>query len=634
MVFLVTVYKQLVQAKYMNSVNLILLFLLKCTSGSYTNLGNNKSRHGSGSFNVHTSSSPLGPLSDHDVTTALEFPSSKGSAISFYDTNADKENISFLGRFTTGADEVALAKSSNLTQSEGDDFATPKSFNSYLSKSSSIYFSHQITEKSNDFDFPMESLIDSPSSSTRTDISGRDLSTKSCSTLEKNQSIFQPEKTNLRTLSAKKTADFLNKINHLSSRFNLELSGDDLMVDVVEKDKDTTVATSHPISSCMGEDIYQNSVEINDLTILKNFLENFVKGELQTCASIVEAFPEVFRSHVLDGLCPMHLATYYDGDPTEIFSILILADKKLGLTKVRGQLGETQMVQQKDKTGKTLLHHAAANGNYEACKFLIRVFKISVNDADEDGFCPIHMVAMSSRMGGKKSNCILRIVKLLIKKGASVNSRTSSDNKAPLHLAASSGNLVICKCLLDNYADPCAESNNFDQPLHFAVEKGHFSIVELLLMGGADIFAKNLLDDMPIHRAAASRSTRMIDLILRSRRLYQNRVMESLILMSKRTDGFTPLHVAANLGALRACQMLIDRGSRLNDYSDFQETPLDLAIQNGHLKICRLLIRNGAHYDIEKLITRWPKNKSGVKIVSMENRIKISQGNVSFSIKK
>lgn len=79
---------------------------------------------------------------------------------------------------------------------------------------------------------------------------------------------------------------------------------------------------------------------------------------------------------------------------------------------------------------------------------------------------------------------------------AQLITRNADVNKpgwAPLHYAATSGNLDTLRLLLDNYAYIDAESPNQTTPLMMAAKYGNPQAVQLLLEAGADISVKNAL---------------------------------------------------------------------------------------------------------------------------------------------
>jgi ankyrin repeat protein len=99
-------------------------------------------------------------------------------------------------------------------------------------------------------------------------------------------------------------------------------------------------------------------------------------------------------------------------------------------------------------------------------------------------------------------------------------SERSADGWTALHLAAHFGHAEVCRMLLIAGADVCAWSDNglHNQPLHAAVAGGNDDVVFVLLDAGADVNAQQ-------------------------------------------HGGFTPLHGAAQLGAMAQVTELVARGA-------------------------------------------------------------------------
>jgi hypothetical protein len=64
-----------------------------------------------------------------------------------------------------------------------------------------------------------------------------------------------------------------------------------------------------------------------------------------------------------------------------------------------------------------------------------------------------------------------------------------------------------------------------------------------------------------------------------------------------RTDGFTPLHHAAERGREDVAAYLIERGTDVNTADGAGWTPLRLAAKQGHLAVVKRLVRGGAKVD-------------------------------------
>jgi ankyrin repeat protein len=109
------------------------------------------------------------------------------------------------------------------------------------------------------------------------------------------------------------------------------------------------------------------------------------------------------------------------------------------------------------------------------------------------------------------------LVKELIARGADVN----KPGWAPLHYAATSGNLAIMELLLENYAFIDAESPNGTTPLMMAAMYGSTAAVKLLLDAGADTAMKNKLGLTAIdfaQRASRQEAAELIAMQVRSQK--------------------------------------------------------------------------------------------------------------------
>ena len=74
----------------------------------------------------------------------------------------------------------------------------------------------------------------------------------------------------------------------------------------------------------------------------------------------------------------------------------------------------------------------------------------------------------------------LKLVKLLIDRGADVNQHDGLEKETPLHYAAKYGNVELAKLLLKAKADPKAKEFHGKTPLDLAKESRHQDIVKLL----------------------------------------------------------------------------------------------------------------------------------------------------------
>ena len=70
------------------------------------------------------------------------------------------------------------------------------------------------------------------------------------------------------------------------------------------------------------------------------------------------------------------------------------------------------------------------------------------------------------------------------------------------------------------------------------------------------------------------------------------------------SNGWTPLHHAANIGDFEAASLLVENGAKVNSYSNQQRTPLHLAAMNNHVDLLQALLINKAEMDNLSTINR------------------------------
>jgi hypothetical protein len=83
------------------------------------------------------------------------------------------------------------------------------------------------------------------------------------------------------------------------------------------------------------------------------------------------------------------------------------------------------------------------------------------------------------------------VVKLLLEKGAELESKDNRYGQTPLSWAAGSGHEAVVKLLLEKGAELESKSRNGQTPLSWAAEDGHEAVVKLLLEKGAELESKD-----------------------------------------------------------------------------------------------------------------------------------------------
>lgn len=190
----------------------------------------------------------------------------------------------------------------------------------------------------------------------------------------------------------------------------------------------------------------------------------------------------------------------------------------------------------------------------------------------------------------------VKAVELLLDQGADINS-PNGINKTALHLAASEGHLITVQFLLGRGASINATDNKGQTPLHSALLRFRKrstidteQTAAFLIHAGADINAQsNGIWNTPLHLAV---------------RFSFYRTLEQLLDSGARIDifdskGSTALSIAAEMGNIKAAQLLLSRGANVNACHD--TTPLCAAVESGHRDMVRFLVKEGALVNLETL---------------------------------
>ena len=116
----------------------------------------------------------------------------------------------------------------------------------------------------------------------------------------------------------------------------------------------------------------------------------------------------------------------------------------------------------------------------------------------------------------------------------------------PLHKAATSGHLEICKIIIENNGDPNQMNNYGERPIHLAAGSGQLEVFRFIFDKVEEYVAGEY--------------------------------------------GNTPLHFAANSGHLEMCKFILENMEDQNRRNYDKKTPLDHATEMGHEELIE-------HYD-------------------------------------
>ena len=216
------------------------------------------------------------------------------------------------------------------------------------------------------------------------------------------------------------------------------------------------------------------------------------KSDIERCIK-TEGFPVNFASPT--GRGPLHLAAERGDDEAVKYLIEQGADctkldkkgascmhyaAKVGSCRcieiLKNHISPSGLPAEALNDADTAFHWAVWGIKFDAASMLYELQPDLVNKTDSEGDTALHWACLNSRCG---------IVKKLIQNFNADTEVISSQvgiGAAPLHIAATQGDLDICKFLIDNCdVQVNVKDSNGDTPLHLAVSFEHLSVVTYLL---------------------------------------------------------------------------------------------------------------------------------------------------------
>jgi ankyrin repeat protein len=346
-----------------------------------------------------------------------------------------------------------------------------------------------------------------------------------------------------------------------------------------------------------GDHARMCSAEDVNLMIL-DFLEN--ENKVFACSRAMMV-PESYVNHIQR--CPkrakgLHLAAYFG---LVEFMAVLLKGKHDANTK--------------DTYDRTPLLLAAANGHQAAVKLLVDKGADLESKDEEYGRAPLSWATENGHQA---------VLRLLVDEGADLESKDYWFRQTTLSWAAEKGNEAVVKLLLGKGANPESKDEQGWTPLSLAAGNKHEAVAELLLGDGADVDSKDENGRTPLSWAAESGHMGLVKLLLdnsadvESKDYYgqtslswavESGHMEVVKLLldngadvdSKDENGRTPLSWFAGSGHMGLVKLLLDNSADVESKDDYGQTSLFWAVESGHMEVVKLLLDNGA--DVERMST-------------------------------
>jgi len=279
------------------------------------------------------------------------------------------------------------------------------------------------------------------------------------------------------------------------------------------------------------------------------------------------------------------------------------------------------LVNAKDKDGRTPLHWACRGVHLDAVKYLVEN-GADVNAEDSNKVVPLHSLATRNSA---------EAMEILIAQGANVDAISYGGNTA-LHYAGMSDAADAAAVLVKKGADLEIKEDYGRTPLILcARERGGPETIKVFLEGGADINAYDKFGSTALELAAWRGKKEVVDLLLDAgvkipskgphvfhlfsqaasqglSRLFGEIVKTGVDPTFRMQNGGSLLHEAAAGGSAEIIAILIDKGLDINLKDNYGWTPLHYAARDGRVEAADGLIAKGADIQARTVMGQSPLN--------------------------
>lgn len=222
-----------------------------------------------------------------------------------------------------------------------------------------------------------------------------------------------------------------------------------------------------------------------------------------------------------------------------------------------------------DIEGRSALHLAAEHGYLQVCDALL-TNKAFINSKARNGRTALHLAAM---------NGYAHLVKFLIRDHNAMIDVLTLKKQTPLHLAAASGQIEVCKLLLELGANIDATDEMGEKPIHAAAQNNNSEVVQLFLQQHPNLVVATTKDgNTCAHIAAIQGSVKVIEELMKFDRT-------GVITARNKLNDSTALQLAAEGGHADVVRTLVRAGASSTDENRQGLTAVHLAAQHGHTNV-------------------------------------------------
>ena len=283
-----------------------------------------------------------------------------------------------------------------------------------------------------------------------------------------------------------------------------------------------------------------------------------------------------------------------------------------------------------NSASKIVLLNLAFNPDTKLMGWMIKKYNLDINQVENEGKTALHIAAQQGNFNN---------VKLLVKRGISINQRDKNGTTA-LMLAAKNGHTEVITFLLNHGAKIKDKDKLNNTALFYAAGYSNVKTTQLILRHGANLYHKNITGQTPIQFAAKNINYQIViyliesghhlgvtnsdyyEILLAARRDGNNKVIKIITNEKPRLLSRKELSREINAAVIaqnyELVEYLLIQGANVNYRDNGQHTPLMNAANNQHYKIAQLLLDHQADWNI-----KYNDNLTAIMLATIKGDVKM-----------